>query len=81
MIGHAISPDGTSVGFWHSGRGQPILFVHGTIADHKSWTALAPRFEPDFAVYALDRCGRGLSGDAPAYDFRREAEDKEKCHE
>ena len=75
MIANAISPDGTSIGFWHGGRGQPILFVHGTVADHKSWAALAPRFEPDFAVYALDRRGRGLSDDAPTYDLRREAED------
>ncbi len=75
MIGNAISPDGTSIGFWQSGYGQPVLFVHGTVADHKSWAVLAPRFEPDYAVYALDRRGRGLSGDAPGYDLRREAED------
>jgi pimeloyl-ACP methyl ester carboxylesterase len=75
MIANAISPDGTSIGFWHSGRGQPILFVHGAVADHKSWAGLAPRFEADFAVYVLDRRGRGLSGDAPGYDLRREAED------
>jgi pimeloyl-ACP methyl ester carboxylesterase len=75
MIEHAISPDSTSIGFWHSGSGKVILFVHGTVADHKSWAVLASRFEPDHAVYALDRRGRGLSGDAPDYDLRREAED------
>ncbi len=75
MIANVISADGTSIGFWHNGRGQPILFVHGAVADHKSWAALAPRFEPDFAVYALDRRGRGLSGDALDYDLSREAQD------
>jgi pimeloyl-ACP methyl ester carboxylesterase len=75
VIKHTTSGDGTTIGFWHNGRGQPILFVHGTVADHKSWAVLAPRFEPDYAVYALDRRGRGLSGDAPDYNFRREAED------
>jgi len=75
MIKHTTSGDGTAIGFWLSGSGLPILFVHGTVANHKSWAVLAPRFEPDYAVYALDRRGRGLSGDAPAYDFRRETED------
>jgi pimeloyl-ACP methyl ester carboxylesterase len=75
MIKHTTSHDGTSIGFWYNGRGQPILFVHGTVADHKSWAVLAPRFEPDYAVYALDRRSRGLSGDAPDYDLSREAED------
>ncbi len=31
--------------------------------------------ERHFTVYAMDRRGRGSSGDAPDYEFRREAED------
>jgi pimeloyl-ACP methyl ester carboxylesterase len=34
-----------------------------------------PRFEQQFTVYAMDRRGRGGSGDSPDYDIMREAED------
>ena len=34
-----------------------------------------PELEKRFTVYAMDRRGRGGSGDGPAYDLQREAED------
>jgi pimeloyl-ACP methyl ester carboxylesterase len=34
-----------------------------------------PELERRFTVYAMDRRGRGGSGDSPAYDLQREAED------
>lgn len=70
-----ISLDGTEIAYWHSGQGKPLLLVHGTTADHQRWAAITPRFEPYFTVYALDRRGRGESGDAPDYNIIREAED------
>jgi pimeloyl-ACP methyl ester carboxylesterase len=71
----AISRDGTVIGFWHSGAGPPLLLVHGTTADHTRWSPILPHFEQRFTVYAMDRRGRGGSGDAPEYDIMREAED------
>ncbi len=70
-----ISKDGTTIGFWKSGSGPPLLLVHGTTADHRRWSAIAPRFEEHFTVYAIDRRGRGGSSDSPQYDIIREAED------
>jgi pimeloyl-ACP methyl ester carboxylesterase len=58
-----------------SGAGPPLLFVHGTTADHKSWFRVSPALEQHFTVHAMDRRGRGASGDAPNYEFIREAED------
>jgi pimeloyl-ACP methyl ester carboxylesterase len=70
-----ISHDGTAISFRRSGSGVPLLFVHGTTADHRSWSAIAPRFEPHCTVYAMDRRGRGDSGDSPNYSLLGEAED------
>ena len=55
-------------------RGPPILLVHGTGSDHTTWRVVAPLLA-DHPVHALDRRGRGASGDAPAYAAEREAED------
>lgn len=49
--------------------------VHGTTADHRRWETLAKYLDHDFTLYALDRRGRGGSGDSPDYELAREAED------
>ncbi|HZW03380.1 MAG TPA: alpha/beta hydrolase [Anaerolineaceae bacterium] len=72
---HVTSPDGTRIACQRSGDGPPLLLVHGTTADHTRWAAVSPAFEATFTVYAMDRRGRGESGDAPDYAIRREAED------
>ncbi|HWC11747.1 MAG TPA: alpha/beta hydrolase [Acidimicrobiales bacterium] len=51
------------------------MLVHGTPADHTRWTPLLPRLEPHFTVHAIDRRGRGASGDSPDYALEREFED------
>ncbi|MAT98851.1 MAG: alpha/beta hydrolase [Anaerolineaceae bacterium] len=70
-----VSKDGTKIAFWKSGAGRPLLLVHGTTADHNRWAGLLPQLEQHFTVYAMDRRGRGSSGDAPDYNLLREAED------
>lgn len=70
------SSDGTRIAFWRSGDGPPLLLVHGATADHATtWRLVLPELERRFTVYAMDRRGRGASGDAPVYDLLREAED------
>jgi pimeloyl-ACP methyl ester carboxylesterase len=58
-----------------SGEGPPLVLVHGATADHHRWRPLLPYLERRFTVRALDRRGRGESGDAPTYDIVREFED------
>jgi pimeloyl-ACP methyl ester carboxylesterase len=72
---HATSRDGTVIGYARSGTGPPLLLVHGTTADHTRWAPITPRLAQHFTVYAMDRRGRGESGDAPDYNLTREAED------
>lgn len=52
-----------------------MVAVHGGTADRTRWTALRPLLEPHFTVWAVDRRGRGLSGDGASYSIEREAED------
>lgn len=71
-----VSKDGTCLAVWRSGSGPPLLLVHGATYDHTTaWRFVVPEFERRFTVYAMDRRGRGASGDSPAYGLQREAED------
>lgn len=69
------SKDGTVISFWRSGSGPPLLLVHGTSADHGRWSRVSPQLEQQFTVYAMDRRGRGGTGDSRVYALAREAED------
>jgi pimeloyl-ACP methyl ester carboxylesterase len=69
------SRDGTTIAWWTSGRGPPLVLVHGGIGDHTRWGPLLPYLEPHVTVHAVDRRGRGASGDAPRYELARESED------
>lgn len=53
----------------------PLLLVHGATADHTTWRAVGPAFAASRRVFAMDRRGRGDSGDGPAYAIEREFED------
>jgi pimeloyl-ACP methyl ester carboxylesterase len=70
-----VSRDGTEIACWASGDGPPLVLVHGTTADHTRWRPLLPHLEPHATVHAVDRRGRGASGDAERYDVAREFED------
>ncbi|HEU4898535.1 MAG TPA: alpha/beta hydrolase [Actinomycetota bacterium] len=74
-VTRAVSRDGTEIAWWTSGEGPPLVLVHGAVADHRRWRPLLPYLERFATVHALDRRGRGASGDAPGYDLKREFED------
>jgi pimeloyl-ACP methyl ester carboxylesterase len=69
------SRDGTEIAYWTTGHGPPLVVVHGTPADHTRWWPLLPHLERHFTVHAIDRRGRGASGDSPEYTLDREFED------
>jgi pimeloyl-ACP methyl ester carboxylesterase len=75
ILTHIQSRDGTEIAFFTSGDGLPLLLVHGGAGDHTRWGALLPHLEPHFTVHAMDRRGRGASGDHPDYAIEREYED------
>ena len=74
-MSRVVSRDGTKIGYWTTGQGPPLVLVHGALGDHTRWAPLRPHFEPSFTVHAMDRRGRGASGDAPDYEPTREVDD------
>ncbi|MEK6719847.1 MAG: alpha/beta hydrolase [Chloroflexota bacterium] len=71
------SPDGTPIALFESGPadGPPLILVHGATSDHTTFRVVGPRLAERFRIYAVDRRGRGASGDGPLYAIEREFED------
>jgi pimeloyl-ACP methyl ester carboxylesterase len=68
------SADGTAIAVTRRGSGPAIVLVHGIAGDASRWN-VAERLGRHFTLYAMDRRGRGKSGDGPSYTLAREAED------
>ena len=69
------SRDGTPIAVFSSGSGPPLVLVHGAAADHTTFRVVGPRLAERFTVHAIDRRGRGASGDTEPYAIEREFED------
>ena len=74
-VARVTSRDGTEIAYRASGEGPPLILVHGGTADHTRWYPLLPYLEPHATVIAVDRRGRGGSGDGHVYGAAREYED------
>lgn len=70
-----LSTDGTPIAYARSGNGPPLVLVHGTTADHTRWAPILAALGQHFTVYAVDRRGRGASGDSDPYAIERELDD------
>ena len=75
MMVTVLSKDGTTIASSRSGAGPALVLVHGATGDHTAFHGVLPELEPRLTVYAMDRRGRGGSGDHPTYAVEREAED------
>ena len=74
-MGTVTSRDGTVIGFETTGDGPPMVLVHGGTADRSRWAPVLPALSEGHTVHAVDRRGRGLSGDGRPYGIAREGED------
>jgi pimeloyl-ACP methyl ester carboxylesterase len=70
-----LSKDGTLIAYQRSGSGAPLVLVHGTGGFSTRWKPILPALEKYFTVYAVDRRGRGESGDGSNYAIEREFDD------
>lgn len=71
---HVQSSDGTPIAFWSQGTGPPLLLVHGTMSDHRRWR-IVDQLAQIRTVHAMDRRGRGGSGDGPVWSLEHEVDD------
>jgi pimeloyl-ACP methyl ester carboxylesterase len=69
------SNDATPIACKVSGDGPPLILVHGSASVGDRWAAVTPLLTQHFTVYAMDRRGRGASGDSKDYSIEREFED------
>ncbi len=69
------SRDGTPIAVFASGKGPGLVLVHGATADHTAFRVVGPMLATTFTVHAIDRRGRGASGDTAPYSIEREFED------
>jgi pimeloyl-ACP methyl ester carboxylesterase len=74
-VGHVLSKDGIPIAYECNGKGTPLILIHGAASDHTRWKPILPELEKHFTVYAVDRRGRGQSGDAESYTLESEYED------
>jgi pimeloyl-ACP methyl ester carboxylesterase len=69
------SADGTEIAVFVTGEGRPLVLVPGTTSDHTTWRSALPYLEGQVTVHAVDRRGRGKSGDGLDYSIAREYAD------
>ncbi len=70
-----VSADGTPIAVFTSGSGPGVILVHGTAGDHTTFRVVGPQLAERRTVHAIDRRGRGASGDTLPYAIEREFED------
>lgn len=74
-----VSRDGTPIAVFALGEAapgtRPLLLVHGTSGDHRTWRVAGPMLARRRRIEAMDRRGRGASGDAATWAIEREVED------
>lgn len=70
-----VSPDGTPIAAFQTGDGPPFVLVHGAMSDHRNDAPFVDELARSFTTVAMDRRGRGASGDADEYSIEREFED------
>jgi pimeloyl-ACP methyl ester carboxylesterase len=69
------APDGTRIADFVSGDGPPLVLVHGAASDHTTFRVVEPILAGRYTVHAIDRRGRGASGDGAGYTIGHEFDD------
>jgi pimeloyl-ACP methyl ester carboxylesterase len=75
VLRHLTAPDGVRLACEVSGEGPALVMVHGAGSARWSFDLVRRGLEPRFTVWALDRRGRGDSGDGDGYALEGEFDD------
>jgi pimeloyl-ACP methyl ester carboxylesterase len=72
----SVAANDTSIAFKRSGKGPPLVLLHGAEADHSMFDAFAPLLADDFTVIAYDQRDSGQTKNpATPYGFEELADD------
>ena len=73
---HAVTgADGVRIGLLTAGTGPALLLVHGGMGSIESWAPVGDALASRHRVTAMDRRGRGTSGDSGGYSLDQEFDD------
>jgi pimeloyl-ACP methyl ester carboxylesterase len=75
LLRHLTAPDGVQLACDVQGEGPPLVMIHGAGSARWSFDLVRPHLEDRFTVWALDRRGRGDSGDGDRYALELEFAD------
>jgi pimeloyl-ACP methyl ester carboxylesterase len=75
VLRHVAAPGGVSLAVDVGGSGPPLVMVHGAGSGKWGFDFVRPLLQPRFTVWAVDRRGRGDSGDGEDYSLEREFDD------
>jgi pimeloyl-ACP methyl ester carboxylesterase len=75
LLRHVTTPAGVRIACHVQGEGTPLVMVHGAGSGRWSFDLVRPHLEDRFTVWALDRRGRGDSGDDDSYSIEAEFDD------
>lgn len=64
--------DGATLFYEMTGRGEPVILVHGSWVDHHTWDRVVPILAQDFNVVRYDRRGHSQSTAPPGQGSVRE---------
>jgi pimeloyl-ACP methyl ester carboxylesterase len=70
-----ISANDVEIHYEKTGRGDPVVLVHGGWSDLHNWQPVAPALAESFLVVAFDRRGHGRSERLPDHGTRRDQEE------
>jgi len=73
---HSVTAaDGVRIGLLSAGAGPGLLLVHGGMGQIERWEPVWDALSEHWSVTAMDRRGRGSSGDSDQYDITCEYDD------
>jgi pimeloyl-ACP methyl ester carboxylesterase len=75
VVERVTSMDGTSIAFERLGDGPPLVMIGGALSDRRAGRPIAEELAPSLTAIAVDRRGRGDSGDTQPFAVQREVED------
>jgi pimeloyl-ACP methyl ester carboxylesterase len=68
-------PGQARLAVWVEGSGPPIVLVHGSMSEHRTFDALVAELQKSFTTFAMDRRGFGDSPEIGEYSAEREFDD------